>query len=141
MDYLRSTCNHHSKYCFPNSEIRHATIMCSMLPYYSSNKEYLINDIRSNTPNIHININIPNIDFAFNVQRSTNFIGSYIVMNPIEENWTDMTILAPTILPNVEAYGKFVRIMNHLKVDYSLDMHLMPINGKNSDHDTHYTIY
>jgi hypothetical protein len=71
-----------------------------MLPYYSSNKDYLIKDIRSTTTNIHITINIPNVDFAFHVQRSTNSIGSYIVMNPSGENWADIAFLAPTLHAN-----------------------------------------
>jgi hypothetical protein len=45
------------------------------------------------------------------------------------------------ILPNVEAYDKFVRIINHLKIDHRLDMHLMTISGENLDHDANYRVH
>ena len=122
-----------------------------MLPYSSSYKKYLIEDIRSNLANIHININIPHIDFRFDVQRSTDNIGSYIVVNPSEQNWADIAFLAPTLcannwlqievdseenrffyLPGIDAYGKFARIFQFLQIDHTLDIHLKPPSKENS---------
>jgi hypothetical protein len=79
MDSLRSTFNYQGKHCFLNSKAIHVTTFRRILPYSSSYKEHLIIDIRSNIPNVHTNINIPNIDFAIHAQISTNSIGSYIV--------------------------------------------------------------
>jgi hypothetical protein len=68
---------------------------------FSSYKEYLIKDNLSNIPNIHINIYVPNIDFTFHIKRSTNSIGSYIVMNPASgKNGADLAFLAPTLRAN-----------------------------------------
>jgi len=71
-----------------------------MLPYSSSYRKYLIEDIQSNLPNIHVNINIPYIDFCFHVQRSTDNLGSYIVANPSGQNWADIAFIAPTLYAN-----------------------------------------
>ena len=130
IDSLRSTYIHLAKGCFPTSESRHITIISSMLPYSSSYRNYLIDDIRSNLPNIHINMNIPNIPFCIDIQKSTKNIGSYIVVNPSGENWPDIAFLAPTLCANnlleigvdseencfltltdVDAYDKFSRIL------------------------------
>ena len=35
------------------------------------------------------------------------------------------------ILPNVEAYDTVVTIIYYLKIDHSLDMHLVTISGEN----------
>jgi len=83
---LRSTYNHLAKDCFPTNESKHVTIMSSMLPYSSSYRSYIIDDIRSNLPNIHININIPQIHFCFDIQESTYNIGLYIVVKPSGQN-------------------------------------------------------
>ena len=40
------------------------------------------------------------------------------------------------ISSNVEAYDTFVRNKNSLKIDQSLDMHLMIISGENSNQAT-----
>ena len=82
IDLLRSTYNKLAKVSFPISEYKHVTIVSNVLPYSSSYRKYLIEDIRSNLPNIQININIPHIDLCFDVQRSTDNIGSYIVVSP-----------------------------------------------------------
>jgi hypothetical protein len=100
IDSLRSTYNHLAKDCFPISESKHVTIINNMLPYSSSYRKHLIKHIRSYLPNIHININIPHINFCFDVQRSTDNIGSYIVVNPSEQNWADIAFLAPTLCAN-----------------------------------------
>ena len=97
MDSFRSTFNHLAKHYFPNSEARHVTIISSILPYSSSCRDYLIKDIRSNIPNIHTNINVPDIDFTFHVHRSKHPIGSYNWHEPKRNNWTDMAFLAPTL--------------------------------------------
>ena len=67
-----------------------------MFLYSLSYREYLIKDIRSNITNIHINVNIPHLDFYFHVQRSTDTIGSYIVVNPSGQNLADMAFVAST---------------------------------------------
>ena len=122
-----------------------------MLPYSSSYRNYLIEDIRSNLPNIHININIPHINTCFDIQKSTENIGSYIVVNPSGENWPDIAFLAPTLcannllefgvdseencfltLPDVDAYDKFSRILHFLQIDHTLDIHLEPLSNENS---------
>ena len=82
IDSLRSTYNNSVKDYFPINESKHVTIINGMLPYSLSYRERLIKDIRSNIPNIHINVNIPHINFCFHVQRSKYIIGSYIVVNP-----------------------------------------------------------
>ena len=149
-DSLRSTFNHPAKHCFPNNEAGHVTIISSMLPYSLSYRDYFIKDIRSNILNMHMNIDVPYIDFTFHVQKSTDFIGSCIVMNPSGENWADLAFLVLTlhannsleigmdskesrflILPNVEAYDKFVRIFNYLRIYHILDIHLRTIRGEN----------
>jgi hypothetical protein len=71
---------------FPTIESKHVTIIRSMLPYSSSYRKYLIEDIRSSLPNIHININIPHMNFCFDIQKSTDNIGSYIIVNPSGQN-------------------------------------------------------
>jgi hypothetical protein len=82
IDSLRSTYNYPAKDRFPTSESKHVTIISSMLPCSSSFRNYLIDDIRSNLPKIHININIPHIYFCFDIQKSTDNIGLCIVVNP-----------------------------------------------------------
>ncbi len=52
---LRSTYNHPANDYFSTSASKHVTIINSMLPYSSSYRNYLIEDIRSKLPNIHIN--------------------------------------------------------------------------------------
>ena len=90
IDSLRSTYYHPTKDCFPTSESKHVTFISSMLPYSSSYRNYLIADIRSNIPNIHNNMNTPHIHFCIDIQKSTENIGSYIVVNLSGENWPDM---------------------------------------------------
>jgi len=100
--------------------------------------------IDPNLPKIHININIPHIHYYFiGIQKSTDNIGSYIVVNPSGQNWADIALLAPTlcanklleigvdseenrflILPNVDAYDKFARILQFLQIDHTLDIYL-----------------
>ena len=122
-----------------------------MLSYSSSYRHHLITNIRSNIPNGNININIPHIDFCYHVQISTDNIGSYVVVIPSGKNWADIAFLAPTlhannlleigfdyeencflILPNIETYDKFVRILNFLTIDHTLDIHLKPLSTSNS---------
>jgi len=100
IDSLRSTYNHPTKDCFPTSESKHVTIIRSMLPYSLSYRIYLIDDIRSNIPNIHINMNIPHIHFYIAIQKSTKNLGAYIVVNPSGENWANIAFLAPTLCAN-----------------------------------------
>ncbi len=114
-----------------------------MLPYSSNYRNYLIEDIRSNLPNIHIKINIPQINFCFDIQKSSDIIGSYIVVNPSGQNWADIAFLAPTLcanklleivvdserncfltLPDVDAYDKFARILLFLQMGHTLDVPL-----------------
>ncbi len=114
-----------------------------MLPYSSRYRKYLIEDIRSNLPNIHININIPQIDFCFDIQKSTDNIGSYIVVNPSGQNWIDIAFLASTLCANnwleiaadseencfltlldIDAYEKFALILQILQIYHTLDIHL-----------------
>ena len=109
-----------------------------MLPYSSSYRNYPIEDIRSNLSNIHININIPHIYFCFDIQKSTDNIGSYIVVNPSGQSWADIPFLAPTLcannlleigvdseencfltLPYVDAYDKFARILQLLQTGHT----------------------
>jgi Icc-related predicted phosphoesterase len=45
-------------------------------------------------------VNIPHIHFCIDIQKSTDNIGSYIVVNPSEENWVDIAFLAPTLCAN-----------------------------------------
>ncbi len=82
IDSLRSTYHNLAKDCFPICEYKYVTIISSMLPYSSSYRNYLNEDIRSNLSNIHINMHIPHINFCFDIQKSTDNIGSYIVVNP-----------------------------------------------------------
>jgi len=139
IDSLRSTYIHLAKNCFPTNESKHVTIINIMLPYSSSYRNYLIEDIRSNLPNIHINIiNVPRINLCFNIQKSTDNIGPYIVFNPSEQNWDDIAFLAPTLcannlleigvdsekncfptLPDVDAYDKFARILQFFQIDHT----------------------
>ncbi len=42
-----------SQRLFPTSESKHVIIINSMLPYSSSYRNYLIEDIRSNLPNVY----------------------------------------------------------------------------------------
>ena len=100
IDTLRSTYNHPSKYCFLIGESKHVTIINNMLPYSSSYREHLIRDIRLSIPNIYINVNIPHIHFCLHVQRSKDVIGSYIVVNTSEQNWTDIALIASKIHAN-----------------------------------------
>jgi hypothetical protein len=86
IDSLRSAYNHPAKDCFPISESKHVTIIINILPYSSSYRKYQIEYIRSNLPNIHININIPHIIFCFDIQKSIDNIDSYIVVNPSGQN-------------------------------------------------------
>ncbi len=129
---MRSTYNHPAKHCFLVSEAKHVIIIGSMLPYSSSYMEFWINGIRTNIPNIHNNIHVPDVGFAFHVQRSTDTPGSYIVVSPGGETWADMAFLAPNlhannlleigvvfeencflILQYVLAYDKFVIIKSY----------------------------
>jgi hypothetical protein len=145
IDSLRSTYNHPAKDCFPTSESKHVTIISSMLPYSSSYRKYLIDDIRSNLPNIHINMNIPHIHFVFHIQKSIDNVGSYIAVSPRGQNWVDIAFLAPTLcvnnlleigvdyeencfltLPDVDAYDRFARILQFLQIGHTLDIHLKP---------------
>jgi hypothetical protein len=76
-------------------------------------------------------MNIPKIHFCIDIKKSTNNIGSYIVVNPSGENWGDIAFLAPTLcannlleidvdseekcfftVPDVDAYDKFARILH-----------------------------
>ena len=151
IDLLRSTYKHPAKDCFPTNESKHVTLINIMLPYSSSYRNYLIDDIRSNLPNIHININIPHIYFCFDIQKSTDNIGSYIVVNPSRQNWVDIAFLAPTLcannlleigveskencfltLPDVNAYDKFARILQFLQIDHTLHIHLKPPSNENT---------
>ena len=100
IDSLRSSYNHLAKDCFPISESKHATILNNIVPSSSSYREYLIKDIRSNIPNININVNIPRIDFRFHFQNSKYYIGSYIVVNPSGPNWANIAFIAPTLHAN-----------------------------------------
>ena len=153
---MLSNYSHLAKDCFPISESKHVININIILPYSSSYREYLIKDIRSNVPNIHINVNIKHINFCFHIQRSTYTIGSYIVVNPSGQNWADIAFIASTlhannlfevgdnyeencflILPYIEAYGTFIGIINFLKFDYTssqviLHLHLKPISRENS---------
>ena len=75
-------------------------------------------------------MNIPHMHFCIDIQKSTDNICSYIVVNPSGQNWADIAFLAPTlcvdnlleigvdseeicflILPDVDAYDKFARIL------------------------------
>jgi hypothetical protein len=100
IDLLLSAYDHPAKDCFPISESKHVTNINNMLPYSSSYRYYLIKSVRSNIPNIHINVNIPHIDFCFHVQRSTHTIGSYVVVNPSGKKWADIAFIAPTLHAN-----------------------------------------
>jgi len=64
IESLRSSYNHPAIVFFPTSESKHVTIIINMLPYSFSYRNYLIDDIRSNIPSIHININIPHIHLS-----------------------------------------------------------------------------
>ncbi len=150
IDSLRSTYNHPAKDYFSTSKSKHVTIISSMLPYSLSYRNYLIGDIRSNLPNIHINMNIPHIHFCIDIRKSIDNIGSYIVVNPSGENWADIAFLAPTLCANnlleigvdseencfltlqdVDAYEKFARILQLLQIDHILDIHLKPPSNEN----------
>jgi len=114
-----------------------------MLPYSSIYREYLIKDIRSNIPRIHINVNISYIVFCFHVQRSTYIIGSYIVVNPSGQTWVNIAFIAQTlhannlleigvdyeencflILLNIVAHDNYFKIINFLKIYHTLDIYL-----------------
>jgi hypothetical protein len=75
-------------------------------------------------------MNIPHIHFCIDIQKSTDNISSYTVVNPSKENWADIVFLAPTLcadnlleievdheencfltLPNEDAYDRFARIL------------------------------
>ena len=97
-------------------------------------------------------MNIPHIDFCIDIRKSTENIGSYIVVNPSGENWADIAFLAPTLcannlleigvdsedncfltLPDVDAYDKFTRLLQfYLQIDHTLDIHLKPPSNENS---------
>jgi hypothetical protein len=70
------------------------------------------------------------MNFYFDIQKSTNSIGSYIVVNPNGQNWADIACFPSTLcasnlleivvdseekcfltLPDVDAYDKFTRIL------------------------------
>ncbi len=72
-------------------------------------------------------------------------------MNPSGENWAELAFLAPTLyvndlleigtdaesncfltFSNKEAYIKFIRILNFLGIDHTLNAHLMLISNDNS---------
>ncbi len=96
-------------------------------------------------------MNIPHIDFCIYIQKSTENIGSYIVVNPSGKNWPDIAFLAPTLcannllgigvdsgencfltLPDVDAYNSFSRILQVLQIDHTLNIHLEPLSNENS---------
>ena len=151
IDSLRSTHKYPAKDYFPTSEFKHVTIISTMLPYSLNYRNCLIDDIRSNLPNIHTNMNIPHIHFCIDKQKSIDNIGSYIVVNPSGLNWADIAFLAPTLcannllgigvdseenfflaLPNLDAYDKFAHILQFLQIDHTLDIHLKPLSNENS---------
>ena len=120
------------------------------MPYSSSYRNYLIDDIRSNLRNIHINTNIPHIYLLFDIQKSTDNIGWYIVVSPSGQNSVDIAFLAPTLcasnlleievdseencfltLPDVGAYDTFARILCFLQIDHTLDIHMKPPSNEN----------
>ncbi len=122
-----------------------------MLPYSLSYRNYIIDDIRSNLPNIHINMNISHIHFCIDIKKSTDNLGLYIVVNPSGENWTDNVFLAPTLCANnlleigvdseencfltlsdVDAYDKFAHILQFLQIDHTLHIHLKLPSKENS---------
>ena len=150
IDSLRSTYNHPAKRLFPTGESKHVTTINNMLPYSLSYRNSLIDDIWSNLPNIHINMNIPHIHFCIDIQKSTDNIGSYIVVNPGGESWANIAFFAPTLcannlleigvdseyncfltLPNKDAYDKFACILQFLQIDHTLDIHLKPPSNEN----------
>ena len=96
-------------------------------------------------------MNIQKIHFCIDIQKSTENIGSYIVVNPSGENWPDIAFLAPTLcannlleirvdyeencfltLPDEDAYNKFSRILQFLQIDHTLDIHLKLVSNENS---------
>lgn len=153
-DTLRSTYNHPAKNCFPVSERKHVTIISSMLPYSPTYREYLINDIRKNIPGIHIDNQIAYRPFCVHIQDSTEITNGYIVTNPSGNNWADIAFLTPTlmandlleigvdnesncflVLPDKEAYDKFVRILTYLRIDYALNAHLNSQENSTQDNE------
>jgi hypothetical protein len=152
VDTLRSTYNHPAKHCFPESERMKVTIISSMLPYSSTYRNYLMNDIRKNFPHIHIDDNIQTKAFCVDVQQPPDLAETYIVMNPSGENWAELAFLAPTLyvndlleigtdaesncfltFSNKEAYIKFSRILAYLGIDNTLNAHLLEISQENSE--------
>ena len=154
VDTLRSTYNHPAKHCFPESERMKVTIISSMLPYSSTYRSYLMNDIRKNQPHIHIDDNIETKAFCIDVQQPPDLAETYIVMNPSGENWAELAFLAPTLYVNdlleigtdaesncfltfssKEVYIKFIRILAYLGIDNTLNAHLLVISNDNSIED------
>jgi hypothetical protein len=45
-------------------------------------------------------MNIPHIHFSIDIQKSTDNVGSYIVVNPSVDNWANVAYLAPTLCEN-----------------------------------------
>ena len=96
-------------------------------------------------------MSIPHIYFCIDIRKSTNDLGSYIVVNPSGDSWADIAFLAQTLsannlleirvdseencfltLPNVDTYDKFARILQFLQIDHKLDIHLKPPFNENS---------
>jgi hypothetical protein len=96
-------------------------------------------------------MNIPHIYFCIDIQKSTNNIGSYIVVKPSGEIWDDIAFLAQTLcannlleigvdfeensfltLPDIDAYDNFSRILQFLQIDLILDIHVKPPSNENS---------
>ena len=96
-------------------------------------------------------MNIPHIYFCIDIQKSTDNIGSNIVVNPSGQNWPDIAFLAPTpcandvleigvdyeescflTLQDVDACDKFAGILQFLQIGHILDIHLKPPSNENS---------
>ena len=98
-----------------------------------------------------MNMNIPRIHYCIDIQKSTDKLGAYIVINPSGDNRADIAFLAPTLcannlleigvdseeirfltLPDVDAYDKFARILQFLQIDHTSDIHMKPPSNENS---------
>jgi hypothetical protein len=96
-------------------------------------------------------MNNPHINFCFDIQKSIDNIGSYIVFNPSGKTWVDIAFLALTLcannllgigvnskencfltLPDIDVYDKFARILQFFQLDQTLDIHLKPPSKENS---------
>jgi len=102
-------------------------------------------------------MNIPRTLFCIDILKSTDNIGSYIVVNPSGENLADIDFLAPTLCANnlleigvdseenciltlldVDAYDKFARIIQFLQIDHTLYIYLKPPSNENSTEKTNF---